>query len=126
MLDDLLSIHADQIERYGGSLGVRDLGLLDSARAMPEAAFAGEDLHGTLMEKAAAYLFHLVKNHPFVDGNKRVGAMAMIVFLGLNGWKIVATEDELTNLVVDVATGAASKAQIAVWLDGHTRRIRRR
>ncbi|HYQ81440.1 MAG TPA: Fic family protein, partial [Anaeromyxobacteraceae bacterium] len=69
-LDEVLALHADQIGRYGGSPGLRDLGLLESALAAPRATFGGEHLHGSLPEMAAAYLFHLVRNHPFVDGNK--------------------------------------------------------
>ena len=76
-LDEILALHADQIDRYGGSLGVRDVGLLESALAAPAATFGGRYLHGSLHEMAAAHLFHLVQDHPFVDGNKRIGLMAM-------------------------------------------------
>ena len=115
-LDEVLAIHAHQIERYGGSPGIRDRGLLASALAMPEAGFAGEDLHPTLHEKAAAYLFHLVKNHPFVDGNKRVGLAVCLVFLRLNGVTIQATDDELVELVLGVISGQLGKADVAVFL----------
>lgn len=74
--EDVLEIHADQIERYGGSGGIRDRGLLEAAVAMPQASFDGQLLHGDLFEMAAAYLYHLVQNHPFVDGNKRAGTAA--------------------------------------------------
>jgi death-on-curing protein len=120
LLDEVLAIHADQIARYGGSHGLRDLGLLESALAMPEATFGGEDLHPSVHEKAGAYLFHLVKNHPFIDGNKRVGAMVAYVFLGMNGWRLVATEQEFVDLVIGVADGRVSKAEVAVFLVGHT------
>jgi death-on-curing protein len=115
-LDEVLAIHAHQIERYGGSPGIRDRGLLASALAMPDAAFGGEDLHPTLHEKAAAYLFHLVKNHPFVDGNKRVGLAVCLVFLRLNGVTIRATDDELVELVLGVISGRLGKADAAVFL----------
>jgi death-on-curing protein len=115
-LDEVLAIHAHQIERYGGSPGIRDRGLLASALAMPDARFAGEDLHPTLHEKAAAYLFHLVKNHPFVDGNKRVGLAVCLVFLRLNGVTIQATDDELVELVLGVISGQLGKADVAVFL----------
>ena len=75
-LDFVLRIHLSLIERYGGEPGVRDIGLLHSAIAMPQASFGGEFLHEDLFEKAAAYLFHIVQNHPFMDGNKRTGAAA--------------------------------------------------
>ncbi len=79
-LAEVLEIHRDQIERYGGHAGLRDLGLLQSALAMPAARFGGRYLHGDLLEMAAAYLFHIEQNHPFIDGNKRTGTVAAIVF----------------------------------------------
>src|SRR5580692_9224146 len=90
--DEVVEIHRDQIERYGGSLGIRDEGLLQSAVAMPEASFGGERLHASISGIAAAYLFHLAMNHPFIDGNKRVGAASAIVFLKMNGRELVAAE----------------------------------
>src|SRR5688572_4842287 len=93
-LDELVAIHRDQIERYGGSLGVRDWGLLKSAIAMPAATFGGQFLHTDIYEMAAAYLFHIVQNHPFIDGNKRVGAVAADVFLTLNRTRLEASEDQ--------------------------------
>src|SRR5437867_10279787 len=83
-LDEILEIHKDQIARYGGMAGIRDLGLLQSALAQPQATFGSQFLHADLIEMAAAYLFHIVQNHPFIDGNKRVGAVAALVFLQLN------------------------------------------
>ena len=118
-LDEVLALHADQVERYGGALGVRDVGLLESAVAAPQATFGGSFLHPTLEEMAGAYLFHLVQNHPFVDGNKRVGLAAAIAFLGLNDLWLEATEDELVDLTVQVASGKASKADAAVFIRKH-------
>jgi len=115
-LDEALAIHAHQIARYGGALGLRDRALLESALAMPQATFAGEHLHPSLPEQAAAYLFHLVKNHPFVDGNKRVGLACSLVFLRLNGIRVRASDDELVDLVIGVAEGRRSKADVAVFL----------
>lgn len=85
-LDEVLAIHADQIRAYGGRTGLRDLGLLRWALGMPETTFEGEFVHGTVFEKAAAYLFHIARNHPFVGGNERTALMCALVFLGLNGW----------------------------------------
>lgn len=82
LLDDVLRIHDRQIEVFGGSTGVRDLGLLESALAQPQATFGGELLHPTLPEQAAAYLYHLAKNHPFIDGNKRTAFAVMDMFSG--------------------------------------------
>jgi death-on-curing protein len=118
-LDEVLALHADQIARYGGSPLVRDLGLLDSALAMPAATFGGQFLHASLEEQAAAYLFHLVANHPFVDGNKRTGLVVMIAFLGLNGRRLDAADDDLVDLVLGVAEGRVTKAQIAVFVERH-------
>jgi death-on-curing protein len=119
--DEVLAIHADQIERYGGALGIRDRGLLESALAMPEATYSGEELHASLCEKAAAYLFHLVKNHPFVDGNKRAGLAVSLAFLALNEVRITATDEELVDLVLGVARGRRSKADAAVFLEQRSR-----
>lgn len=112
-LAEVVAIHSDQIERYGGAPGVRDWGLLKSAVAMPAATFDGTYLHADLTSMAAAYLFHLVQNHAFVDGNKRVGAVAAAVFLALNDGNLVADEDEYAELVISVARGETSKSDIA-------------
>ena len=114
-LDEALAIHAHQIARYGGALGIRDQGLLESALAMPAATFAGEFLHTSLPEQAAAYLFHLVKKHPFVDGIKRGGLACSLAFLRLNGIRVRATDDDLVDIVVGVAEGRCSKADVAVF-----------
>ena len=123
-LDEVLALHADQIERYGGSQGIRDMGLLESALAVPAATFGGQFLHGSFHEMAAAYLFHLTQNHPFIDGNKRVGLMAMLAFLGLNDLRLAAREDELVALVLGVAAGRVSKAEVAVFVQRHSWRRR--
>jgi len=114
-LDDVLEIHRDQIERYGGLFGIRDMGLLQSAIAMPAAGFGAQYLHGDIFEMAAAYLFHITQNHPFVDGNKRTGAVAAVVFLEMNGVELNADEDELESLVRSVATGESDKAAAATF-----------
>jgi death-on-curing protein len=118
-LDEVLEIHQDQLTRYGGRGGVRDLGLLQSALAQPPAAFGGRYLHVDLLEMAAAYLFHITQNHPFIDGNKRVGVVAAVVFLRLNDQNIDATNDELEALVLSVAKGQADKAAIAQFFRDH-------
>ena len=120
-LDEVLALHADQISRYGGDTGVRDLALLQSAVAMPQARFGGEWLHPSLAEMAAAYLFHVVRNHPFVDGNKRAGLICAIAFLGLNDAEVVATPDDLLEVVLGVAEGPTDKSQVAVFLKANTR-----
>lgn len=118
-LDEILALHADQVERYGGTHGIRDLALLESALAAPPATFAGAYLHPTLPEMAAAYLFHLVRNHPFLDGNKRVGLAAAIAFLGLNDRWLEADPDAVADLVVAVAVGTMGKSEVAVFVKQH-------
>ena len=110
-LAEALDIHADQIERYGGETGVRDMGLLKSALAAPAMTFGGALLHADLVEMAAAYLFHLVGIHPFVDGNKRTGAAAASVFLLLNGRRLEMDVDEFADLVYSVARGELRKGR---------------
>ena len=112
-LSEIIEIHKDQITRYDGSEGVRDWGLLQSALAMPAAMFGGQYLHPNLCEMAAAYLFHLVQIHPFFDGNKRVGAVAAVVFLTLNNIQLKATEEEFEEMVMSVATGTMGKSAVA-------------
>lgn len=112
-LGEIIEIHRDQIERYGGDPGLRDLGLLQSAMAMPAAGFGGCYLHTNLFEMAAAYLFHITQNHPFIDGNKRTGAVASLVFLSLNDVEIEANEGEFERIVVGVAEGKIDKASVA-------------
>ncbi len=118
-LEDVLTIHTDQIDRYGGSPELRDEGLLASAVNMPQATFGGAFLHADLFEMAAAYLFHLVQNHPFVDGNKRAGAAAALVFLDLNGIELEIPEDALVAHVLEVAQGRLDKSAVALFLRQH-------
>lgn len=120
-LDEVLALHADQIERYGGRPGIRDIGLLQSALGVPRATFGGQFLHGSLHEIAAAYLFHLVRDHPFIDGNKRVGLAVLLTFLGLNFHWLDADADELEQLLRSVAAGRTTKAEVAVFVQRHMR-----
>jgi len=119
LLDEVLGLHTRQIELYGGSAGVRDLGLLQSAISMPAASFDGVWLHATIEEMAGAYLFHLAQNHPFIDGNKRVAAVTMIVFLLINDLTPTFTEDELVELTLGVASGRVSKAEASLAIASH-------
>ncbi len=122
-LDEVIALHADQIERYGGRPGIRDLGLLQSALGTPSATFEGRFLHEDLHEMAAAHLFHIVRNHPFVDGNKRVGLMVLLAFLGLNSRRLDANAQEVEELVLGIARGRVSKAEAAVFVQQHLRPI---
>ena len=122
-LAEVLEIHQDQAARYGGVLGVRDIDLLKSALGMPSATYSGEFLHTDVYEMAAAYLFHLTRNHPFLDGNKRVGAVASLIFLALNGYEFDAPEDDFADMVMAVARGEIDKAEVAVFIRRWSRRL---
>ena len=118
-VEDVLSLHADQVALYGGDHGVRDMGLVDSALAQPRATFGGEFLYKDLFEMAAAYLFHIVQNHPFLDGNKRTGAVVALVFLDLNGIQIDAPKGSIYDLTMAVATSQADKSHVAEFFRLH-------
>ena len=109
-------LHADQIATYGGMAGLRDAGLLDSALAQPMATFGGEWLHPTLADQAAAYLYHLSRNHPFIDGNKRTAFAVMDAFIEANGDRLTLADDDAYDLVMQVAQGQLDKAALAARL----------
>ncbi len=115
-VEDVVAIHAHQIERFGGSLGLRDAGLLASAVAQAEASFEGVFVHADLFEMAAAYHYHLVQNHAFVDGNKRIGLAAALVFLDLNGAAVDSGTEALYELTMAVARSECSKQAVAAAL----------
>lgn len=119
-LDEVMAIHQDQIANYGGSLGIRDQGLLDGALAQPESSFDGIYLHPDIYSMAAAYLYHVVMNHPFIDGNKRVGTVSALVFLELNGHELEVSEDLLEKTVFKVASGKMNKEDITKLFKTHT------
>ena len=112
-LDEVMEVHQDQIERYGGMSGVREKALLESAVAAPQSGFGEQYFHADLFEMAAAYLFHLVQNHPFLDGNKRAGAAASLTFLELNGVETEIPPQALVDIVLSVANGKTAKPAIA-------------
>jgi len=112
-IDQIVRIHLSMIEKYGGKDGIRESGLLHSAVAMPMASYNGKFLHENIFEMAAAYLYHIVQNHPFLDGNKRTGAAAAIIFLLMNGVELEPEEDGLVNLTMGVSQGTFGKSQIA-------------
>ena len=112
-LAEVIEIHANQIELYGGRHGVRDMGLLQSALAQPQAGFAGEWLHADIFHIAAAYAFHICSNHPFFDGNKRTALAAALVFLILNGQEIKDPKQRLLDAMLAMAQGKLSKENFA-------------
>jgi death-on-curing protein len=115
----VLTVHADQVREHGGSLGLRDRDLLESALSRPRNRFAYEP-EWNLCDLAASYGFGIARNHPFVDGNKRVAFQAMYVFLGLNGLRIDAPEEEVVGLMLALASGELDESELASWLRGHT------
>ncbi|MBI5518304.1 MAG: type II toxin-antitoxin system death-on-curing family toxin [Deltaproteobacteria bacterium] len=116
-VEDVVEVHATQLEVYGGSAGLRDRGLLESAVAQPQASFGGEFVHDGLFAMAAAYLFHIVRNHPFVDGNKRAGMLSAVVFLDVNGISIDHPSEALYELTMSVAEGRIDKGAVALELE---------
>ena len=112
-LDEVLRIHRSEIEAHGGGRGVLNAGLLESAIAQPAASFGGQRAHADLAEMAGAYLFHLAKNHCFVDGNKRVAALSAVVFLAMNGVDFDVPPNNYYYLTYGVASGTNDKADVA-------------
>lgn len=119
--DAVLTLHMRIIETSGGSAGVRDYNGLESAIAQPRMTFGGQDLYPTVVEKAATLCFSLIQNHPFVDGNKRVGHAAMEVFAILNGYTIDASVDTQEQLILGIASSDVSREQLVEWLTEHIR-----
>lgn len=119
----VLFIHQDLVEEFGGSHGLRDEGLLASAIEMPQAGFGDEYFHKSIFEMAAAYLFHLVKNHPFIDGNKRIGLACADIFLSMNGIELTITEDEAYEFTLRVAAEGAEKTEIALFFQTNSKSV---
>ena len=115
----ILLLHEQLIAETGGSSGLRDEGMLDSALNTPFQTFAGEDVYPSLQQKAARLCFGLVKNHPFVDGNKRIGAHVMLVFLALNGIELQHTQTELPEVILQLAAGTLQSTDLLDWILSH-------
>jgi death-on-curing protein len=120
-LAEVLQLHRYVLEATGGGAGLRDQGGLASAVAQPQMTFGGEDLYPTLADKAAALGFSLVQNHPFVDGNKRVGHAALETFLVLNGHELSADVDEQERVFLAVAAGTLDRPGFTAWVAAHVR-----
>ena len=118
-LTEIIEIHTYQITHFGGAHGIRDPDMLKSAVAMPKMSFAGQMLHRDIYEMAAAYLFHIAENHPFLDGNKRTGAMAAVIFLDINGIDFNSSDGDFTEMVLRVASGKMRKTEIADFFAKH-------
>ena len=117
--EQILLLHSQLIENFGGSSDIRDEALLDSAINTPFQTYDGEELYPTLLDKASRLCFGLVKNHPFVDGNKRIGTHAMLVFLALNGIELKYTQKELYETILNVASGSVDYNGLLQWVLNH-------
>ncbi|MBD6619300.1 type II toxin-antitoxin system death-on-curing family toxin [Komarekiella sp. 'clone 1'] len=115
--------YSKQISRYGGSFGIRDEGLLDSAIYQPQATFGGELLHPTIFEQAAAYLFHITNNHAFIDGNKRTAFDVMVTFLNMNDYELNMSTEEAYELTIQVAENNVSKEELTAILKNYITEI---
>ncbi|MEH1822821.1 MAG: type II toxin-antitoxin system death-on-curing family toxin [Nostoc sp.] len=115
-LEKVLELYHRIVEQSGGSAGVSNMGGLESAIAQPQMTFAGEELYPKIAEKASTLGFSLIKNHPFIDGNKRVGHAAMEVFLVLNSFEINATVDKQEQVILQVASGELGRDEFTEWL----------
>jgi len=114
-VEQVLEVHALQVRRFGGSGGLRDLGLLESAVARPAMTFGGEDLYADVASKAAALMHSLVANHPFADGNKRTGVASAELFLVFNEFRLAASDQELENVTLAVARGELDAESLGIW-----------
>ncbi|MBQ7671017.1 MAG: type II toxin-antitoxin system death-on-curing family toxin [Clostridia bacterium] len=117
--DQIILLHSQLIEETGGSDGLRDEGLLDSAILAPFQSFGGKDLYPTALEKGVQLGFGLIQNHAFIDGNKRIGAHTMLVFLALNGYSFSYTQEELSDIILAVASGEKNSQDLLLWLKSH-------
>ena len=117
--EQILMLHSELIKTTGGSDGIRDIGLLESALETPFQSYGGEELYPSIWAKAARLCYGLVKNHALVDGNKRIGVHAMLVFLSVNGYELEYTQKELSNLILDVAADKKQYKDLLQWLLKH-------
>lgn len=117
--EQVLSLHSELVADFGGSDGIRDEAMLDSALSAPFQTFEGMDLYPGVIEKAARIGFGLVKNHPFVDGNKRIGTHIMLMFLNLNNVELEYEDDELITAILSIASGDMDDGKLQEWIEGH-------
>lgn len=117
--DQVIELHRKLIETSGGSLGIRDEGMLDSALKTPLQTFDNRELFPSIQEKATRLAFGLIKNHPFIDGNKRIGTHVMLIFLALNGITLSYTDEELIEIILQVASGKADERNLYQWIENH-------
>lgn len=124
-LEQILLIHEDQIDRYGGSHGLRDIALLESAVYRSQATFGGVDLYPSIFEKAGALVHSLLLNHPFIDGNKRTAMASMLVFLDINGYSFSISQKKLVIAALSIENKKWNIKKISLWLQKHAKKIAR-
>ena len=117
--EQIILLHEQLIEATGGSHGIRDEGLLESSIFAPFQSYEGEDIYPTVYQKAARLCYGLVKNHAFIDGNKRIGVHAMLVFLSLNNINLTYSQKELYEMILDIASGAQNNEELSEWILDH-------
>ena len=122
-IKNILRLHELSIITYGGSQRIRDQGLMESAIARPYQTFDGEDLYPTVFEKAAALTESIIINHPFIDGNKRTGLLAMLVILEIGNFKISASNDDTYSFTIQISTGEIKFKEIVIWLKNNTEAV---
>ena len=122
-LAEVLELHRRVAEQSGGAVGVRELGGVESAVAQPQMTFGGDELYPTIKSKATALCFSLVMNHPFVDGNKRIGHAAMETFLVMNGYELDAEIDDAEKVILTLAAGDLSRKELLDWVTSHIQRL---
>lgn len=123
-LEQILAIHSDQVDRYGGSHGIRDIALLESAVFRPQSSFGGMDLYPSVFGKAAALIHSIIHNHPFLDGNKRTGIVSGIVFLEINNYSLRVSQKDLVGTAIAIATNKMDLEEIASWFKRHSEKKR--
>ena len=122
-MSEIMIIYEDQIRRYGGQYGIRDISLLSSALALPESTYDGKYLHESIPEMACAYAFHISENHPFIDGNKRTALASALVFLDLNGYEFTSSEEVVYETMMLVAKGEYKKEQLRIFFEKYSMKV---
>jgi death-on-curing family protein len=122
-MSEILLIYEDQIRRYGGSYGIRDIALLSSALALPEATYEGKYLHRSIPEMACAYAYHISENHPFIDGNKRTALASALVFLDINRYELTSSEEQVYETMMLVAKGELKKEQLNAFFMKYAKKV---
>lgn len=123
-LEEVIMLHQMSLKEFGGSDGIRDIGLLESAITQIQQSFDKEDLYPTLWDKAGALVYSLCNNHPFIDGNKRAAALCMLVFLDNNGYEVVVKQGQIYKMMMEVAKGLMLREKLSSWIRKNSRTLK--